>query len=429
MVSASELSHVAAHQADRAFAAPGHCALSASIGGLWLSLSVPYYGSNQNQPLIPRVKSSLAYIALIPLAFLAACDSRQSEVLPGNPGHAAGKPSSGSGNNAIAERIDQEEALEAIRLQPVTDPAADKIEAYRKQMAELFYAQNFDALEKEAAAARASKEVFGNGSWKIVQFYEAFGRKNKDAQGIWNVTEDNLQAWLKAVPDSLAARIAYADFLTDYAWHARGTGYADTVTNEGQRLMEERLSKAGDVLAEALKLPEKDPVLHLAALHVALGTGLEKPSYDKLLDDAREAEPKFWGYDVARAYSLLPRWYGNRGDWEAFAAQAAERPDGPGAEVYARIAMRMVDFHQNIFRESNASWPKTKEGLDILHKKYPDSVEILSYAALLATCAFDNEAAKAYFEELGDRFLERSAVWPSKESFVHYRKWARTGNW
>jgi len=366
-----------------------------------------------------RLNLSPFSIAIIPLLCFTACDSEQSSAAP----------QSSSKSKEIAENIDKEEALEAIRLQSVTDPVADKIEAYRKQMAELFYAQKFEALEKEASAARASKEVFGNGSWKIVQFYQAFERKSEDALGIWNVAEDTHNAWLKAFPNSVTARIAYADFLTNYAWHARGTGYADTVTSEGGRLMHERLTKAGKVLNDALKLPEKDPMLHLVALYVALGKGLDKPDYDKLLEEAHASEPTFWGYDTARAYSLLPRWYGNKGDWEAFAVTAAERPDGPGMEVYARIMMRMVDFHENVFRESKASWPKTKEGLDILRKKYPESLEILSFAALLATCAFDNKSAKAYFEELGDRYLEKSSVWPSKESFIHYRKWARTGKW
>jgi hypothetical protein len=364
-----------------------------------------------------QLPSVSVIIAIIALAFLAACDSKDAS------------PPQRSGTKEIAERIDKEEALEAIRLQPVTDPVEVKIEAYRKQMAENFYAQKFDELEKEAAAARTSKELFGDGSWKITQFYDAFERKNREAQGIWNVTEDTLKSWLKAFPNSLTARIAYADFLTNYAWHARGTDYAETVTAEGWKLMGERLTQADAILIEARKLPEKDPMLYLVALRVALGQGLEKPAYDKLLDEARSFEPAFWAYDVARAYSLLPRWYGEKGDFEAFTAKAAERPEGPGMEVYARIVMNMVELHQNVFKETKASWPKTKEGIDVLIKKHPESVEILSYAALLATCAYDNKSAKVYYEALGDRYLEDSPVWPSKESFVHYRKWARTGKW
>ncbi len=374
-----------------------------------------------------RSKSRLAALALLPIALLTGCDFRLST----NDSSESSSSSSSRGSNRkeIAESIDKEEALDAIRLQSATDPGGEKAVAFRKQMAELLYAQKFDELEKEAAAARASKEVFANGTWKISQFYFAFERKNRDAQGLWNVTEDALQAWQKAFPSSVTARIAYADFLVDYAWHARGTGYADTVTPEGWRLMKERLSQANKVLVDARKLPEKDPVLYSVALQVALGVGLDKAGYEKLMDEAYAFEPTFWGYDASRAYSLLPRWYGEPGEWEAFAAKAAARPDGLGAEVYARIVMRLVDFHENLFRESKASWPKTKEGIEILKKKYPESVEILSYGALLATCANDNKTAKAYFEELGDRYLEEGKIWPSKESFVHYRKWARTGKW
>lgn len=368
---------------------------------------------------MPRLTFNPVSLAFISLACLTACDS----------GYSQGGTSSGSGSSAIAEHIDKEEALEALRLQPTTDPVWEKIRAYRKEMADHFYAHEFDALEKEAASLRTSKEVFGNGSWKILRFYQSFERDRASAQGVWDVTEDTLKAWLKAFPDSVTARVAYADFLTNYAWHARGSGYANTVTEEGWRLMGERLSRSLKFLVEASKLPEKDPMVFYVTFTVALGKNLNEAGYTRLLEDARAAEPTFWGYDVSRAYSLLPRWFGEAGDWEAFAGQAAERPDGPGKEVYARIVMYMTDFYGNIFKESKASWPKTKEGLDILHKKYPESVEILSYAALLATYAFDNKSAKAYFEELGDRYLDKSSIWPSKESFIHYRKWARTGQW
>lgn len=126
--------------------------------GLTLKLvriqAVPYGPFNKNLPGMPRLNSGLVTLAFVPLAFLTGCDTSDT-----NGGSATG---SGS-KKQIAESIDKEEALEAIRLQPVTDPVVDKIEAYRKQMAEHFYAQKFDALEKEASALRTSKEIFGNG--------------------------------------------------------------------------------------------------------------------------------------------------------------------------------------------------------------------------------------------------------------------------
>jgi len=59
-----------------------------------------------------------------------------------------------------------------------------------------------------------------------------------------------------------------------------------TVTPEGGRKFEERLAKAHEVLNDARKLPEKDPMFWDAALRVALGQGWSKPDYDTLLAEA-----------------------------------------------------------------------------------------------------------------------------------------------
>jgi hypothetical protein len=181
------------------------------------------------------------------------------------------------------------------------------------------------------------------------------------------------------------------------------------------------------VLTEARKLPERDPVWWMIAMRVALGESWPKEHYDRLVEEAVSFEPKFWGYDITRAYSLLPRWHGEPGDWEAYAAQAAERPDGLGAETYARFVIHLRGFHGNVFQESNASWPKTREGLQQLLDKYPNSLEIASNAALLASTAQDRGMAQQMFARIGDQYLP--GVWRKPERFVHCRNWVATGEW
>jgi hypothetical protein len=160
-------------------------------------------------------------------------------------------------------------------------------------------------------------------------------------------------------------------------------------------------------------------------LRVALGEGWPKAKYDALAAEAVAFEPKFWAFDTARAYSLLSRWHGAPGDWEAYAEQASARPEGLGAEAYARIAMSMRGYYENIFRESQASWPKTREGLEEMRKAYPDSLDILSNSALLAAQAGDRALSKEMFERLGDAYLP--GVWGKPERFVQCRQWAQTG--
>jgi hypothetical protein len=362
----------------------------------------------------------LALFLALPLAFLAACDK-----LPFSSGARPGPPP----RRADLERVDDAERAAATKLVPVQDPVFVEIDAYVARVRNDFLSARFESLETEAADLRATKPRFGNGSWKIVAFYEAFTPLGEVADPVWEQFTGRFQAWLEARPQSVTARIAYAEFLTAYAWHARGTGYADTVTEEGWRKMAQRLDQAMEVLTEAREVPDAapDPCWYLTALTVALGQGWPPEDYEALLADAHALEPEFWGFDAARAKSLLPRWYGEPGDWEAYAAAAAARPNGLGAEGYARIVLHLMGYYEHVFRQTKASWPMTREGLEILLEKHPESLDLRSRAALLAVMAQDQPYAKARFDDLGDRYLPD--VWPRPESFAHYRNWAETGQW
>jgi hypothetical protein len=367
---------------------------------------------------VSHMRVPVRFLILAAACTLAACDR----------GPTSTSDTTGSGDSdSPRENIDAGEKAIAAKLQPAKDPIEEEIYKAKLETRQAYNNRRFDELETKAAALRTSKETFGNGSWKIVQFYEALGCDDKEPESMWQLHDRIHQEWIAAKPASIAARVAYVDFLTDYAWRARGSGYADTVTKEGWRLFEERLDAARKVFMEGRALEEKDPCLWLQAFTVALGQGWDLRSYETLLAEAHALEPKFWGHDVARAYSLLPRWHGEEGDWEAFAEKTAARPDGLGAELYARILMRQRRFYENVFRETKASWPKTKEGLSLLIEKYPNSLSLLSEAAMLATLAQDQPAAKEWYGKIGDRYLP--SVFRKPESFVHYRHWAETGQW
>lgn len=240
---------------------------------------------------------------------------------------------------------------------------------------------------------------------------------------MWKLHERIHQDWLDAHPDSITAHVSFIDFLTQYAWHARGSDYADTVTEEGWKWFKERLDLALETIQKAKGLEEKDAVLHNTELRVALGQGWSKESYEAVLEEAHRQEPQFWGYEVARAYSLLPRWHGEPGEWEAYAEKASAREGGLGKEIYARIVLHLDRYYDNIFEESRADWQTTKEGLEILLGKHPESLELPNAAVLLAAKAQDRDFAARLFDTIGDRYYKR--VWRDPERFVKVRNWAK----
>jgi len=307
----------------------------------------------------------------------------------------------------------------AAGLKPVKDPVSEKIYAFRLDVRQAYNNRRFDDLDRTAEELRTSKEVFGNGSWKIVQFYAAFECRNSEPESMWQLHDQIHQAWIAAKPDSITARVAYADFLVSYAWRARGSGYADTVTPQGWNLFKSRIAAAHKVLDEARPLKDKDPCWWNVALDIARSQGLERTEYDALVAEAHAFEPRFWGYDVERAFSLLPRWYGKPGEWEAYAEQTAARPDGLGVELYARIVIFLKSYHDNILQESKASWPKTLEGLARMRSAYPESLTILHDTAHLASLAGDWKLAKDTFDQIGDRYVDE--CWSSADEFVRLR--------
>ena len=320
------------------------------------------------------------------------------------------------------ESYSSDERAVAAKLKPVKDPISEEIYKYQVDTRQAYNNRRFDELERIAEETRDTKEVFGNGSWKIAQFYQSLKCREDEPENMWELHDQIHRAWMTAKPESITARVAYADFLVDYGWHARGHEYADKVTPEGWKLFGERLGAARKVFGEAQALPAKDPYLYIVGLSIALGQNWPESGYNALLGEAHASEPGYWGYDTTRAISLMPRWYGQPGEWEAYAEETSARPDGLGPELYARIVASQAGYYENVFRETQASWPKTREGLEQMRQKYPNSLVILNTTAKLATLADDRPLAREIFDRLGDTYLPE--VWGAPERFAHYRKLA-----
>ena len=302
------------------------------------------------------------------------------------------------------------------------DKPTEEINAYRQQARQLYNESRFDELEALAAKARTTKARFGNGSWAISEFYGSFDCRDEEPESAWQLHDRIHRHWIEAQPQSITARVAHAGFLVSYAWRARGSDYADAVKEEGWRLFAKRLAEAQTVLTAARKLEAKCPLWWSFQMAVALGEDWDGARYDALFAEAKAFEPEFWNYDLKRAYYLLPRWHGEPGDWEEAAEKELARP-GLGAEAYARVVLQQRRYSEtNVFRETKASWPKTREGLEILRQKYPGSLDILTHCAQLAYLAGDRPTAQKLFTEIGGRYYQ--PAWKDKARFIRLRTWA-----
>jgi hypothetical protein len=295
----------------------------------------------------------------------------------------------------------------------------------------LVAAKDFAELDALANDLRKSKAETASGVWHLTMFYGVLTFNvrdvNKQSEQAWMERQIFLNKWVQTKADSITARVALASFWMNYAWEARGTGYADTVKDGGWEMFDSRLTKAEQVLGEARKLESKCPMWWDVMQSVALGRAWKLEDYDKIFNEAVKFEPGYTQYYNGKAWYLLPRWFGKEGDWQKFAAEAADKVGGEAGDVlYARIGWRM---HQRIYykgsflRETSYLWPRMKKGLQSIAQKYPRSLPPASELAYLAYQAEDRDCAKPIFTKMG--LLVDTGTWHRDvDGFMRARTWA-----
>lgn len=305
---------------------------------------------------------------------------------------------------------------------PVRNSELEEMQKFSTETRQLFNNRQFTSIEALADRLRTTREQFPSGAWKLMHAYDSLDCRDEEPESMWQLHEKIYQEWKTTHPTSITARVAHARFMISYAWHARGSDYADKVTEEGWLLFRERLASGRRILDESKTLAPC-PVWWQARLRAALGQGEEPAAYEELFQQAKREEPRFFYHDQSRAYYLLPRWHGEAGDWEAAAEREIERPNGLGHEAYTRVIIEQIRFYGNIFQETNASWRKTKTGFEEMRARYSDTPQILNIYCRLACLAGDREQAKKLFKLIGEQ--PTSNCWRKKgNEFQNARNWA-----
>jgi hypothetical protein len=354
------------------------------------------------------------------------------------------------GHTQAAAPIPMETVMQAVRdygkgHQPTVTPAktaagqpaasADELlndtdGLYQTHIASVLAQGDFAQLEKEARKVRADKSRLQGGVWKLFGVYDGAGKPvagSSATESDWKEHLATLKKWIAAYPESATARIALAKAYVEYAWAARGNGYADTVSDSGWDRFGERISLAKAALLEAARLKEKCPYWYEAMQIVALAEGWDKAQARELLDQAAAFEPSYYHYYREYANFLLPKWYGEEGETQAFAEEVASRLKEPDASiVYYEIASLLAcqcDKERDSLQ--GMSWPRVKQGYEKLTELYGSSNLKLNRFAYMSFVANDQASAKSVFPAIHDDW--NHLVWHSAENFEAARAWAEGG--
>ena len=297
---------------------------------------------------------------------------------------------------------------------------------YSAHIATLLAQEDFAQLEKIAQQDRVEKGRLLGGIWKIHSFYDGTGMPVSAAQPDFeDYTQQiaRLQKWIAAYPDSATARISLGYLYLNYASFARGTGFADSVSDAQWDLFHSRLAQAKTLLLEAATLKDKDPFWYQAMLIVALHEGWSKAQAHELFEQASAFEPGFYHYYRQYALYLLPRWYGQSGDIQAFGEEILKRvPEPDGSMLYFQITSTVACYCEEDMHElPHANYPILRQGYGNITRFYGVSNLNANRFAFMATSFGDQQSAQEAFAAIDTM---DSKIWYTEEVYNRYRAWA-----
>lgn len=211
----------------------------------------------------------------------------------------------------------------------------------------------------------------------------------------------------KRRPGGLTQLLLKGKVYTDYAWDARGSGWANSVTEDGWAKMKERLAEAEAALTLAW---EKDPFGAEAPtqmLVVELGQGKGRAVMERWYERAMKADPDNVSACKKKMYYLEPKWYGGREEMLGFGRELLK-----GGNWGARLPFQLTDAHVTLagYEKDKAAywkrpdvWPDIQAVYDAALAHDGTNAWWRSFYAKLACWCGRYDVARAQFEAVGDR--------------------------
>ncbi len=166
-------------------------------------------------------------------------------------------------------------------------------------------------------------------------------------------------------PDDYTTPLLKGTAYIQLAWLARGNGYANTVSEQGWKLFNERLATAQAALEHAWELNPKDPEIAHQMMTVMLGQGGERAQMELWFNRAMALNPDDYEACSKKLYYLEPKWYGSEDDLLTFGWECSESKAWGG-----KVPLILLDAHEAIYRYLNDSektnyWKQPDVWLDI----------------------------------------------------------------
>ncbi len=258
-------------------------------------------------------------------------------------------------------------------------------------------AQKMDASFEEL---REKKTIMTTGIAVLRQVYRGQAAPMNPGEEAWNEHMDGLKKWRDWCPDSPTPVVLMGLAEINKAWEIRGTGFANSLTQEMADGFLRHLRKAEEDLKAAAKLTDEDPEIYRALIDVAKGLGSTRDVAYGYLAKGIECDPKYYHLYLAMAQYLLPRWQGVPGELPDFALMVSKNLGGePGLIAYSLVAQTNCSYDPLEF--TNYHLDRLAEAAPVLVRRFPHSHDILGFACRCAYFGGDHDTARELLKTLG----------------------------
>lgn len=204
-----------------------------------------------------------------------------------------------------------------------------------------------------------------------------------------------LADWRREFPESLAPNLFEATLFRNWAWSARGEGYANSVTNQSWAAYAFRTEMAAAALREIESRATQSPIWYSLSITVALDRSTPKEDIRAIFDRGVTKYPDYLPLYSVMLRTLTPRWGGSIEEIDRFINDVHGRTqERLGFEMYARLYWMLATMEgddTDLFTDTLAEWSIMKHGFHDMLKNHPQSTLLQNAFARFACQAHDWE--------------------------------------
>ncbi|MEQ1638994.1 MAG: hypothetical protein ABL903_20220 [Methylococcales bacterium] len=279
-----------------------------------------------------------------------------------------------------------------------------------------YFKANEDSLERLVNEWNTSSCVFDDGSPVLrslsIGYQMALNAENRQESLI------RVEYLKTKYPNTAFVALAEAIYWKEYAWLARGHGFALSVDPVGWKLFNERLEKAEKVLIDSKPYAAELPIWYVEMIQVQ--SLLNRPVDDrtKIFLEGSNKHRSYYLIYFAMLNSISPKWGGSWEEVDNLVKSTVDKTqDVYGKAMYARLYMYIneeLPRDEKLYKTTLASWPDMKRSFEDMMTQYPSSNLNLNKFAMFACVAEDKETFLKLRRTIGKDKLRW--VWPRNNS-------------